>query len=216
MVRSGIVYSRTNTSAGDDAQRKQVTCSARISGWLKLAATDEKDLSTPQSPTQTNTRILGPNGHAGRAQCAEAQAEQRPSAAGDLNPAEAAGLIKAFGFGAVRRLHRRAEYLSAQRGGVRFQTVHFVVYAHRTETAGVRLGVTVSRRIGNAVVRNRIKRRVREAFRLKLRMMLPSGTDLVVIARDGAGDLAGGAISSELVTAVAGARKRSELGERGL
>jgi len=45
-----------------------------------------------------------------------------------------------------------------------------------------RLGMAVSRRVGNAVTRNRIRRRIREAFRV-LQHDLPAGYDLVVIAR---------------------------------
>jgi ribonuclease P protein component len=53
----------------------------------------------------------------------------------------------------------------------------------RTDSgAPTRLGLSVSRRVGNAVVRNRWKRRLREAFRL-LRQDLPAGFDLVVIVR---------------------------------
>jgi ribonuclease P protein component len=84
-----------------------------------------------------------------------------------------------------------------------------VIYAASASSPNVRLGVTVARRVGGAVVRNRIKRRVRECFRLTLRGILPAGTDLVVIARGGAGDLASAAIRDELVAAVrkAGVRR---------
>lgn len=66
-----------------------------------------------------------------------------------------------------------------------------------------RLGITVSRRVGNAVVRNRLKRRVRECYRLKLRAMLPAGVEMVVIARKGAGELEWMAIDAELLASVA-------------
>ena len=72
-----------------------------------------------------------------------------------------------------------------QRNGVRFSGPHFVVYAGNLENEPERsrLGVTVSRRVGIAVVRNRVKRRVRECFRKELRAQMPAGTSMVVIAR---------------------------------
>jgi len=51
-------------------------------------------------------------------------------------------------------------------------------------TAEARLGLSVSRRIGNAVVRNRWKRRLREAFRM-VRGRLPAGSDYVIVVRSG-------------------------------
>jgi ribonuclease P protein component len=106
-------------------------------------------------------------------------------------------------FAAVDRLHRSAEFIRLQRSGVRFQSPHFVLYAgcldHDPDRS--RLGVTVSRRIGIAVVRNRVKRRVREIFRRSIRDQLPAGTSIVVIARAGAGSLASPAISDELTAA---------------
>jgi len=54
----------------------------------------------------------------------------------------------------------------------------------RPGPGGARLGLSVSRRVGNAIARNRWKRRIREAFR-RVRHDLPEGNDFVVVARPG-------------------------------
>jgi ribonuclease P protein component len=61
-----------------------------------------------------------------------------------------------------------------------------VLYAavNRASPEGVRLGLSVSRRIGSAVIRNRWKRRLREAFR-EVRPQLPAGNDFVLVVRSG-------------------------------
>ena len=60
-----------------------------------------------------------------------------------------------------------------------------LIFVRKNEFSHPRLGLSVSRKIGNAVVRNRWKRLLREAFRLS-RVDLPSGVDIVVIPRQGA------------------------------
>ncbi len=62
-----------------------------------------------------------------------------------------------------------------QRGGL-------AIHARINGTQRTRLGLSVGRRVGNAVVRNRVKRLVREAFRLSQRD-LPRGLDIIVVVR---------------------------------
>ena len=105
-------------------------------------------------------------------------------------------------FSPADRLHNSAEFRHLQRHGARVQSSHFVIYAGGFPgDEKSRLGVTVSKRVGIAVIRNRIKRRVREAYRLILRDMLKPGISLVVIARSGADELTSEMINGELKAA---------------
>lgn len=84
------------------------------------------------------------------------------------------------------------------RDGKRRASRHFVaVVAPSREAGAARLGLAVSRRVGNAVARNRVKRRIREWFR-EQRERLPRDTDWVLIARAGAAELAGTDTREEL------------------
>lgn len=91
--------------------------------------------------------------------------------------------------GPDRRVRKRPEFLDLTARGVRVATAHFVLLAaaQAVNPGPSRLGITASRRVGNAVVRNRLKRLAREAFRA-LSGVLPEGHDLLVICRR-AGDL---------------------------
>ena len=86
-------------------------------------------------------------------------------------------------FPARSRVRKRAEYLSIQERGQRVSTPRFVlILSARDDSAEPRLGVTASRKVGNAVVRARAKRLVREAFRATRELFAP-GIDVVVIVK---------------------------------
>ena len=86
----------------------------------------------------------------------------------------------------AERLRKRAGFVAVQGKGRKLHTDHFLVFALPQKTASVtRLGITVSKKIGGAVQRNRVKRLVREAFR-RHKLLFPPGIDLVFVAKRGA------------------------------
>jgi ribonuclease P protein component len=83
------------------------------------------------------------------------------------------------------RIKKRREFLRVQHHGQRWVCRRLVVLALPSEVGRSRIGLTVSRKVGNAVVRARVKRRLREAWRLH-KPEWPAETDVVVIARSAA------------------------------
>ena len=80
------------------------------------------------------------------------------------------------------------EFRRIYRKGRSAVSPYFVVYCLRNRAGASRLGVTVSKKLGHAVVRNRVRRRLRELYRLHRQEMLP-GYDLIVVARVRAVDM---------------------------
>ncbi len=115
-----------------------------------------------------------------------------------------------FRFGPDRRLRRHSEFVRAQRIGRRVGTTHFtLLVAAQAEGAGPsRLGLVVARKVGGAVQRNRVKRVCRECFRT-WPDLLPSGVDLVVIARPGAHELSLADVQAEWLAVSRLLRKRA-------
>jgi len=85
----------------------------------------------------------------------------------------------------IQRLKRRPEFLRAAQKGKRAARPGLVLQAVPNGTAVLRVGFTVTKKVGNSVIRNRTKRRLREAARLSLPALGIAGYDLVLIGRDG-------------------------------
>ena len=84
------------------------------------------------------------------------------------------------------RLRQRVDYVAVQTGGMKLHGRHVLAIARqRVESCPQgRLGLTVTKKVGNAVVRNRIKRMLREW--LRVHGWVPGGWDMVLVAKDSA------------------------------
>ena len=80
------------------------------------------------------------------------------------------------------RLTQSARFLEIRRSGRSFAGYLMVLTALSNQLSNVRFGFIVSRRVGGAVVRNRARRLMREAVRLRLELIVP-GYDVVLVAR---------------------------------
>ena len=116
------------------------------------------------------------------------------------------------------RIRQRTEYQRVQRSRRKVHTKHFILLM--TPGDAQRLGVTVTKKIGNAVARNRVKRVAREVFRRR-RDLFPARMDVVMIAKRGAPALGFSELEAELegaqsglARAGSGRRRPSPGGER--
>lgn len=86
-------------------------------------------------------------------------------------------------FGKARRLRRRAEFQRVFDSGRRAHGRYLSIVAAPNQTGMSRLGIVASKKLGNAVRRNRAKRLIREIFRRSIALSSGLGVDIVVIPR---------------------------------
>jgi ribonuclease P protein component len=105
------------------------------------------------------------------------------------------------------RLRNRRDFLRCYRSGRRRTRPLLMLYTLPNELGHPRLGITASRKVGPAVVRNRAKRRVRDIFRrFSGRQTLP-GVDLVVHLQPSAGVAPFAELSTQLLELLSGVRR---------
>jgi ribonuclease P protein component len=95
-------------------------------------------------------------------------------------------------------LTRNKDFRTLYARGKQSAGVYLVVYSRPNRRESIRLGLTVSTKLGNAVIRNRIRRRLREAIRLQ-EHRFRKGIDIVVVARAKALNAPFPALQQELV-----------------
>ncbi len=96
--------------------------------------------------------------------------------------------MKRFGFPRDARLVRKADFALTFKSGHRIPGRYFICYWVERDRPGGKLGLAVSRKVGNAVVRNRVKRYLREYYRMRRPTLLKEAY-LVMVARPSAAQL---------------------------
>jgi ribonuclease P protein component len=157
---------------------------------------DEAHLPAEQSRAQAPARLPGPDGDRRRAQGYRGAPRPRPQ--------EAVGLTTQT----IGKLKRRADFLAAN-AGLRAPMPGFVLLVRPRDDGdpAMRLGLTVSKKVGNAVVRNRMKRRFRELARSVLPEAGHAGADHVLIGRQNGIERDYGQLADELRRALAKLRR---------
>ena len=100
-----------------------------------------------------------------------------------------------------RRIRRSSDYERTWQEGKRHHTAHFVVIVNPGREFS-RLGITVSRKVGNAVCRNKFKRRIRDLFRNNYKHF-GLIVDISIIVKRHAGPLSRSQVDQELLTVFA-------------
>jgi ribonuclease P protein component len=129
------------------------------------------DISSTHNQEEEDSRIPGKDEHRGRSGCYQEEKKKGTEEAGRLTGARI-----------YHPLRRRGDFKAVFDHGSKFSSKNLVIYSRPSGLSFSRIGLAVSRKVGNAVTRNRIKRRLREAVRKHLKD-LSIAYDIVIVAR---------------------------------
>ncbi len=85
-------------------------------------------------------------------------------------------------FRSGEKIHSKKEFLTLYQRGTRSYSRYFIIITHKNPSGQRRIGITVSKKVGNAVRRNRTKRLIREYFRLH-KTLFSESQDIVIIGK---------------------------------
>jgi len=95
------------------------------------------------------------------------------------------------------RITKKSEFQLIVKYGARYNTQNFIIVIYQNNRDIRRLGISVSKKIGGAVKRNRVKRLLREFFRLN-KEQLPEASDILFIAKPGSTQLFYSTLAEEM------------------
>lgn len=105
--------------------------------------------------------------------------------------------MKRLTFTKADRIRTPSEYRALSKNGNRHYSDLFIIISRENQLSRSRLGITVSKKVGKAVTRNKIKRIIRDYFRLN-RSLLPGRLDINIIARHSSGKRGAGMVRKQL------------------
>ncbi|MGL4912601.1 MAG: ribonuclease P protein component [Romboutsia sp.] len=86
-------------------------------------------------------------------------------------------------FNKTKGLKKDSDFRKVYKHGKSFANKHLVMYILENKSDCSRVGISVSKKVGKAITRNKVRRRIREAYRLNIDENVKNGYDIVFIAR---------------------------------
>jgi ribonuclease P protein component len=182
------------------------TSGAGLQGKVRSEKERETHLSAEQAHPQAPSRISRPHGNEGGPKGDQATAGGEPQASLGLR-LWAPGSLDEGSFApdwtnSMQRLLRRQDFLAVARGLSRAAPGAVVQMQRRSDEGPPRIGFTVTRKLGGAVQRNRIRRRLKEAVRLAAAEHLKAGFDYVLIGRAATADRPFAKLVSDIISTI--------------